>query len=271
MKNEINTVLEDRIESIAEISQYLKLGTAHDFNSYEKILNSIINKINYTDRNTITWSLKGLRLFVEAGSKNYVLGKDFYKALIKSSEKTDLSKIPVRFLLGDAAYQVTIPYKPYNMVIHFNVGEEELNIVIFIYYDYKWAIKNNKDDFQFFCFKTSKNESCKDMIDNYFKNIKYSSGNKEELDSVLNNMFKSVVNIMLYLNNGKPDLREERNLPTYNKKQKLKNGIKTLKPYITVGYSFKKETLVNGFFRWQPYGPNNSLRRYQFIEGFKRG
>ena len=276
MKKKIQTILEDRIDATKKLAKEFGLDIkVKNYQTYVEATNQIANIMGRNDIKEITkWSFKGLEAFVNSGKQHYVFGKQFYKALIESSKRTDLSKIPASFLINKEfdAYQVSLPDESFSAIIQFNHDEmvDEFNFILYFYHDVRWAIHNNEDDFFFYCFKPSKGQSCKEVIDSYFDEVNYVAEHKDKMKGILYEMFSSFVNVMLYLNNGQPDLREEKNLAT-NKYSRIQKGIKTKLPYTTVGFSFKKETLVNGFFRWQPYGPNNSLRRYQFIEGFPRG
>ena len=60
--------------------------------------------------------------------------------------------------------------------------------------------------------------------------------------------------MILYINTGEPDLTEFK--PKKIKSSIIRKAIKKKndkeeKPYIIVGFNFKKQTLVPGFFRWQ--------------------
>jgi hypothetical protein len=91
-----------------------------------------------------------------------------------------------------------------------------------------------------------------------------------------------IVKCVLYINSGDPDLREYKAPKPPSKIKKARKFYKdhenqSLVDMTLVGYNFKKEilyntdeTIVRGFFRWQHYGPQNSLLKYIWIDEHPR-
>lgn len=220
----------------------------------------------------------------DSGFPNYQIGKDFYKALQKCSKTTDISKVPSKlcFHQDEATYQISIPDSTVSYLVSF-IGDPDdiFNICIFKF-DILPTLKGLKDDFRYWRMVGKKDMSCQSMLDIFIRDnaITDSDISKSELETEIAEIFPLLVNLMLYINSGNPDLRHMKGHSSKGvdftnpskRKGKLKKYMETsFHDSILVGFSFKKETFVNGFFRWQPHGPQNSLRRLQWIDGFPRG
>ena len=116
-------------------------------------------------------------------------------------------------------------------------------------------------------------DSCEETLNKFIDGATNISGDITELRADLKSQFNELVNMMLYINSGNPDVREFNTGKTFfERSKKAANKKKNkIKPYTVVGFSFKKETFVAPFFRWQAYGPKHSLRRYQLIDGYTKG
>jgi len=208
----------------------------------------------------------------ESGQKHYVIAKYFYSVISSGAAKVKLDNMPTELLIGEEkCFQMSLPNGDKYIVDFNEIPEGNLfNMTVYGFRDVERCQRDNLDNFFFYIFKMDKKESCQSVLDEHFDRANIESGDREVLSSELSRIFPELVNLILYLNTGKPDLRAFKNLGTYNKTQNIRNGVKSKRPYVVVGYNFKKETYVNPYFRWQPHGSQNSLRRWQLISGSQR-
>lgn len=268
------TVLEERLYHwrTINIGQNLTAFQYRDF-----ILNWAKNQGMSADSTVLLYDEAiAMKLYEENNGKNYVISNDFYRAMSESCKRLKIDTIPVRecFNSENRTYQVTIPETKTKFILDFHGDpDDEFNITIFKFVNPHHAIDTGIDDFMFWKMRCKSSDSCEEALDSFMVNANLVAGNIDSVRAEIRDMFNEIINIMLYINCGEPDIREFSPPGTDQPKAKLKKYIRkngTAKPYTSVGFSFKKETLVNSFFRWQPYGPNNSLRRYQLIPGFPR-
>jgi hypothetical protein len=99
---------------------------------------------------------------------------------------------------------------------------------------------------------------------------------------VIKGLVEYIVKCILYIHSGDPDLREYKAPLPPNKDKKARRFFKehenqSLVDMFLIGYNHKKEilyskeeTIVREFFRWQHYGPQNSLLKYIWIDEHPR-
>lgn len=266
-----NTVLEERISAL----KLLGLRGINDLNSYLLELETFSNK--HVEYDLYNEERMAIEQHAKNNYKHYVLAKDFYSIMSSSCKNLKLDNMPSGLCFNDEnrCYQVTIPNRDDKFIIYFHGKKDLFNIFVYQFKNPVKCLVKNENDMNFWILKGGDNITCQDMLDIFYRDavVVGKDSNKKILMNDLSDIFNELVNIMLYINSGKPDLREY--LPRKIKSSIISRSIKNKDnfqktPYTVVGFSFKKEIYVNPFFRWQPYGPNNSLRRYQLIDGYPR-
>jgi hypothetical protein len=124
----------------------------------------------------------------------------------------------------------------------------------------------------------------------YRIDFKEGSDIKEEISKYLDQfdgknqeLFSYIVNAMIYINSGNPDLREYKApKKPENFKQRERQWVKQNKDKVMVdmtllGFSYKKATIfgmekttVSGHFRWQPYDVGLSKVKLIWIESYEK-
>lgn len=210
------------------------------------------------------------------GGLEYQIGKDFYKAMRHSASRLDLSKIPTKLLASESVcYQVTLPEAEAPIhIIEILVSENgDFNLFINQFFFYE-NIDDNK--FSYYVLRGNKQQTCEELLEGFRDSQNLQS---QGLTLSFKEIFKLLINLILYINSGQPDLRHLKGASKKGIEFKGKKRAQKIRKYhdvsfhdsILVGFNFKKETLVNGHFRWQPHGKGRQQVKLIWIDAFTKG
>jgi hypothetical protein len=198
------------------------------------------------------------------------MAKDFWTVMKKASNRIKLDNIPASFIgkSEHSAYQISTP-DGYNLIITFYNQGDDFNIKIC---SFNHDINETDKEFAYLMLRGNNSQTCEEMLNDFLSSV---DSNSDPLVKEMVTNFNLIVNAILYINTGQPDVRDQKGHKTKGISFEGKKQGQKIRKYkdisfhdsVLVGFNFKKEYYVNGYFRWQPYGPKNSLRRFQWIDG----
>ena len=244
--------------------------------------------INSNGRQWFANSVAYFSIFASDGAKIYKIGREFGEQLSKvrlnlsskyipETEKMICIEFPenLRFHLGNQQYaHHAYVYVSNNDGDKFTNERKEtftklLNITSYLYDEKGNPVDNYLNNYLGISFK-SDDEPVEEALERAIKSSTYSFVNREYVNFV--------VNALIYIFSGDPDLREQRapRIPSHPKDARifLRNHENTsLVDMTLVGFDWAKprhynvdSTIRRGHPRWQPYGPKRERVKLIWIE-----
>jgi len=216
-----------------------------------------------------------LQAFADSEQLNYSFTPDFAKSFKEISNKLDLQKMKCSsLLLAPQIFQISLPNFKYDILIirsHIE-ADGSFSLLTSLYGDMRGP--NDIVQYQNLASLQSHFESLDCAI--------LEANNHHYVNELGLDNFKYIINCILYISSGKPDIRYIKGHSSKGINFDGKKGKKKFRKYkdiifsdhIQVGWNFKKESTRQGHWKWQAYGPKWGLHRLRFIESYltnKRG
>jgi len=221
-----------------------------------------VDKNNNSDRFSL------LKCYTDSDRLNFSFTPDFAKQFSEISKNLDLKKMKCHsLLLAPQIFQLSLPNFEYDiLIVRSNLRKNgSFSLIMAFYGD---IIGPNVVQFQNIATLLNNFDSLDSMILDF-------DDNPSVLTLGLEN-FKYIMNCILYITSGKPDIRNVRGHNFKGIDFSGRKGKRKFRKYkdiafsdhIAVGWNFKKEGNRKGHWKWQAYGPKWGLHRLRFIESY---
>ncbi len=210
-----------------------------------------------------------LKCYADSERLNFSFTPDFAKQFFEISKKLDLKKMKCHSLrLAPQIFQLSLPNFPHDVLIVRSNPYDKLGGFCITLAFYGNIAGPNVVQFQNIATLLNNFESPDSVILDF-------DDNPSVLGVGLEN-FKYIMNCILYITSGKPDIRDVRGHSFKGIDFSGKKGKRKFRKYkdvafsdhIAVGWNFKKEGNRKGHWKWQAYGPKWGLHRLRFIESY---